>query len=856
MTGHKTRQAVQETQARTSAPRPDGPRLPARVERRIRIARAILVWEALWPALWPPVGLGGLFLVLALFNAFAGLPMGLHWALLAGFGGLTAWMLWRGLKSFRWPDREAALRHLELVSGLTHQPLAAYEDVAAPGTGDAALWRAHQHWVAERIRRLKLGFASPGLAERDPYALRAAVVLLLLVAFLGTGNGQMSRIAAALLPGLGAARSFSVEAWITPPAYTGQAPIYLEQAKDTEAASEEKKLIVPENSVLSLRVHGLKAAPALEAGQGDRGRPEPLKDMGDMNYTIDAPIKASTEFTLTQGGRMMRGWNIDVVADRRPAIELTKPLEKTSSGTLRFAYKVEDDYGVTSAEARIVLVRPPVRTPADTRPGARAEAAVLPSVTPPTVNLPLPTLRPKDAKGETYIDLTPHPWAGLPVMVTLVAKDDAGQEGTAPPVALILPARDFKKPLAAAIVEQRRALALDPASTARVARVLDDLTVDADRYIDDLSVYLALRAAYWRLTSARHDGDLTGIFDLLWSTALHIEDGDLSLAENDVRRARDALTEALAKGASGDEINRLMSELKDAFKRYMDALAARGDMQPNPLERFAPQDGQTIDRSDLERMLSAIDELAKSGARDQAKAMLQQLQAIMENMRVPQQSPGMTPQEQAMSQGVDRMGKLIDKQRQLMDETFRKGGSQGSAGSGQQGGAPGEKGQGGKQGNPSSLHDLKRAQSALREELAQVMRDLEKSGAKLPPALGKAGDAMKSAEDRLGDGRADRATASQGQAIANMREGAQGLADQLMQSMAGRRGNSGQGRASDPFGRSLPNAGPDLGNDVAVPDKIDIQRAREIIQELRRRAGELGRPKIELDYLDRLLKRF
>jgi hypothetical protein len=54
----------------------------------------------------------------------------------------------------------------------------------------------------------------------------------------------------------------------------------------------------------------------------------------------------------------------------------------------------------------------------------------------------------------------------------------------------------------------------------------------------------------------------------------------------------------------------------------------------------------------------------------------------------------------------------------------------------------------------------------------------------------------------------------------------------------------------------MPNSATDLGSDVAVPDKIDMQRAREIIEELRRRAGELGRPKLELDYLDRLLERF
>ena len=41
-----------------------------------------------------------------------------------------------------------------------------------------------------------------------------------------------------------------------------------------------------------------------------------------------------------------------------------------------------------------------------------------------------------------------------------------------------------------------------------------------------------------------------------------------------------------------------------------------------------------------------------------------------------------------------------------------------------------------------------------------------------------------------------------------------------------------------------------------VPDAIDMQRAREILEELRRRSGEATRPPVELDYLERLLKRF
>ena len=42
----------------------------------------------------------------------------------------------------------------------------------------------------------------------------------------------------------------------------------------------------------------------------------------------------------------------------------------------------------------------------------------------------------------------------------------------------------------------------------------------------------------------------------------------------------------------------------------------------------------------------------------------------------------------------------------------------------------------------------------------------------------------------------------------------------------------GQHGRTDPLGRPLRNEGPDLGTSVKVPDEIDIQRAREILEEL------------------------
>ena len=41
---------------------------------------------------------------------------------------------------------------------------------------------------------------------------------------------------------------------------------------------------------------------------------------------------------------------------------------------------------------------------------------------------------------------------------------------------------------------------------------------------------------------------------------------------------------------------------------------------------------------------------------------------------------------------------------------------------------------------------------------------------------------------------------------------------------------------------------------VKVPGEIDVQRARRIIEELRRRFGDVLRPQEELDYIERLLK--
>jgi hypothetical protein len=184
-------------------------------------------------------------------------------------------------------------------------------------------------------------------------------------------------------------------------------------------------------------------------------------------------------------------------------------------------------------------------------------------------------------------------------------------------------------------------------------------------------------------------------------------------------------------------------------------------------------------------------------------------------------------------------------------------------------------------GNESQMGELRQDQQALRERLNKLLEQLRQRGMGSPQQgekgekgqrgqggdmdqLGDAGEAMGDAEGQLGDGNADGAVDSQGRALEAMRKGAQGMAQamqqngQMGQGPNGRPGR-GQSRAqndTDPLGRPL--RGRDYGDDVTVkvPGEIDAQRARRILEELRRRFGESGRPQLELDYIERLLKDF
>jgi hypothetical protein len=67
-------------------------------------------------------------------------------------------------------------------------------------------------------------------------------------------------------------------------------------------------------------------------------------------------------------------------------------------------------------------------------------------------------------------------------------------------------------------------------------------------------------------------------------------------------------------------------------------------------------------------------------------------------------------------------------------------------------------------------------------------------------------------------------------------------------------GRAGAQANRDPLGRKQGNRLDDPGDSVKVPDEFTVQRARAILDELRKRLGQPSRPALELDYLERLIK--
>lgn len=915
--------------------------LKARVSATWRKLTLLRLGQAFWP----------LYVWACLFVAIAlvGIIERTHGAIAAGvslFGIIGAVLLaLRGWRAFVPVPRDEARELLDRQSDL--RPISALTDrPARPDPATHALWVSHRQRLIAALKNLNPPSLRVPWRQLDPFRLRFVLPIAALCFALVAGERALPRLQQALTPDLGAlmgADSMIVEAWITPPDHTGRAPIFLKPGL--------QNVRVPQGAEITLRTQA-RSAPRLLLKGTDTVR-QTFAETPDGAYEAKAVLTEDTRVSVNWWGER-EAWMILASDDMPPETSFVSIPLIGAQDRAEFSWEASDDYGVV----RLALAIQPV-----TEEGEASHEE-------DRVPVPLPGESPKEAHDTVQMDLTRHKWAGMKVELTLVATDGAGQEGRSEARLFDLPEKLFLEPLARAAQEVRvtvlrepaeygelpanpeavragvmntapvNRLDAAPAGVKRAALMLDSLSIDGHRHIQDRSLFFAFRMAHGILKAADSKSEADEIDTLLWAAALKAEYGNAADALRRLMAARRALEQALRNGASEDEIKRRMEAFKDAANNYLAAkmaeAIANGTQEPQSTEDGeAMAGGPSMGGQDFDDMLQALQDLTETGATDQARQLLSDITNMLENLEFQkgqgkgQGMPGMPgenaenseddapEEEQELTEAMKRLSDILREQRQLSDDTLaqergerpgqQSGEQQGQQGQGQsgqsgqsqsdQGAEAGEAPGGGQAGAPDAAGDgggegegdqpgtgsseradgqegagrgsggsdetLAERQARLGEMVEQFGRDKgfgegadedALAGRIDEDALSAIRQAQRRAADALEQGNERRAINNQELATRLLSDLSSDLASDLDGLRAARLGDQGQSGETDPLGRAI-NSGGANGQDVSIPDASERQRAKDILEELRRRYND-AEDETEREYLERLLDRF
>ena len=167
----------------------------------------------------------------------------------------------------------------------------------------------------------------------------------------------------------------------------------------------------------------------------------------------------------------------------------------------------------------------------------------------------------------------------------------------------------------------------------------------------------------------------------------------------------------------------------------------------------------------------------------------------------------------------------------------------------------------------SAQESLADRQQALRQELDRQRRNLPGAGTEGGDAarrsLEDADQAMRGAEEALREDDLAEAIDRQAEAMEALREGMRELGEAMAENQQNQQNGQGQARgqfsgeeSQDPLGRDR-NGSAQAGTETGtIPDGDVYRRARELVDEIRRKSGDADRSELERNYFERLLDRF
>lgn len=819
---------------------------PNQLDRKITLQRAALLWEQIWHRLQKPLIIVGIAIAVIASGFLDWFPKWFDLVVLAVLAAALLYSL-KDLANLKSASRLAAMRRIEQHSTISHRGLSSHDDdlVAESNDGTAqALWEEHKRRQLQALDNVKLSPPKSAWRLFDPTALRVPVGLAAFAALL-LGSGDLisnTRNAMNFAPAI-AALPPSLDAWLKPPAYTGKQPILLTSAAMRDKLSTAPEILIPENSSLSIRAVGSGKPRIAFYSPGTTPSPETeIKSISsqvtnaEKGFTAEVKLDRPVTVKLFDDTKELASWPITLIPDEAPKISFVEDPKADDNGALNVHWKASDDYGVKSITAEISLADEQENgTGFDSNGVFLYEAPIF------KVGLQKPNTKNEDTTSKQ--DLSAHPWAGLYVTMSLTANDAAGHTATAESKRFKLPERSFFRFLAKALIEQRKKLIMVPDDAPDIATMLDAFSAYPYSIRDQSKLILQLAVIKSGLAHASETEDVKTAVTNLWPLALAIEDGELSDIRAQLRELKQQLEQALKEGAPPARIAELMDKMRKGMDKLMDQM--RKDAEKRMADGSMKQDpnSKSISRDDLQKMLDDIDKLNKSGSKDAAQDMLSQLDQLLQNLQ-----PGLSDQagkdgDPGLQQKLDELSEMMRKQQKLMDQTQKLP----QKGEGDQPPDKPDEGSGGLADRQGNLSDM----------LDSLNRQLEPDG---QGALGDASKSMKGAKGALKEGSKDDALRQQGDAIKQMRDGAQKLGKKLAEQGKGKTGQQGKDGESandnnDPLGRPRATHNPDNGpNKNMVPSELSMRRAREILETLRHKYDVPNLGSGEKAYIDRLLR--
>ena len=876
-----------------------------------------LLAEQIFRAFWPFASLMALALGLLMLGLHEALSLEMVWGFAALWGLALLLALAYGGWRFGLPSQEEVIARLD--SGLPGHPLRALLDSQAMGTEDAAsagLWQAHQHRMAARAKVARAPLPDLRLAAKDPFALRYLALVTLLLGLL-FGSFWRATSLTEMTPGAKAGLSGpSWEGWIMPPRYTGLPVLYL---NDQEAGtlvlpqgSEITLRFYGELGALELvqdvsapspegadpaQTGAEEAAALTEEFSVERDGQVAIAGPGGRSWQVavlpDQPPAVSILGLpeLTQDGALSLGF----AAEDDYGI---------TGGEVRISldhHGLDRRHGLAADPTPREEILLDLPLPLNGNRQEFQEFLIEDFAQHPWANLPvIYSFTVRDAAGQSAVTAG----LGAPLVAPRFFDPLAA--------ALAEQRRDllWTHENGSRIAQVMRALSHRPQEIFR----------EAGHYLQMRAILRRIESALGVASSVQERGKdpasevVAEVSEALWELAHALEHGDIGNALERMQRAKDRLSQAMRDGASPEEIARLMQELRAATQEYLQQLQRQAQRQQQQSGEGAEgQDSaMTLSQQDLQEMMDHIQDLMEQGRMAEAQQALEEFQRMMENMRMTEGQSGQSGSEG--QQALEELGETLRQQQGLSDQAFRDlqeqfnpdaqagqnqgnegrdggqgrgqqhqgGGTQpgegGSGGSGQEGQAGRDQGQGlgqqagrqpeagAEEGGAGAQGSLAQRQRALREELQRQQQGLPLEGGSegqaSREALDRAGRAMDQAEEALRGNDLAGAIDHQSDAMEALREGMRALGEALAQSQQedGQQQGTGQGRMStngttDPLGRANGAGGSEENGRIGQTQRAR-RRAWDLVEELRRRAGEKERSQEELNYFERLLDQF